>query len=298
MGESQSKLRNSVDTVNDIENRPVNRDSIFDDSYSSPGAFRTPPSELSPSPEPETAVAQVALVAPPPPMELSIPTETQLPPTPQGGLDLKEEEYEKKPEAVESDGADLQTSVFTLTNVRSGSTLDVSGADGKTLIGYPFHGGQNQQWQVDQLGPGCLIRGVAHGTYLTFEDDRIECCQLVMSEFPVTWKLESVRTEGSDSYIRIQWPNGKFAAHLADDGSGTPGAKVQLRPTNLDDDSQVWRLSPCSTRKLAPEPVTTRTVHHAPPVITAVGSDGSGKTVKTTTTVTTVTTVTEESCGH
>lgn len=41
--------------------------------------------------------------------------------------------------------SDLEPGVYVLRNLRSNSVIDLSGGDGKSIIGFPRHGLENQQ---------------------------------------------------------------------------------------------------------------------------------------------------------
>ncbi|CAL1702557.1 unnamed protein product [Somion occarium] len=244
---------------NDIhEPVPLTSESSFEDTYISPGGFETPKSEMSDT-EIVPHVKQETLD--------EKPTHTQ-----------EEHEVSRDPLAV-----------VTITNVKNGAAIDISGGDGKSIIGFPLHGGENQQWRIDKMGEGHAIVNPHSGQYLhlTFENDGIRSSA---SCFPLTWRLQKLGEV--DHIYQVLWHSGELALHLE---NGTPGTRVQLRPTNPEDESQVWKLTPCGSivgdeskklhQSLSPQIVDT--------VITL---DGGSKTIRTTTTITTVTTVTEAPC--
>lgn len=47
--------------------------------------------------------------------------------------------------AAQEDPKKWKPGVYSLVNVQSGTVLDLSGGDDKSLIGFPAHGGKNQQ---------------------------------------------------------------------------------------------------------------------------------------------------------
>lgn len=90
----------------------------------SPGGFETPKSEIS--------VMETELEAKP--------AYTAEPTT---YVDAKEEEDAKPLDS---------RAVYTISNVKSGAAIDVSGGNRKNIIGWPFHGAENQQVVCPQSG--------------------------------------------------------------------------------------------------------------------------------------------------
>ncbi|KAL7278227.1 hypothetical protein ACG7TL_008202 [Trametes sanguinea] len=169
-----------------------------------------------------------------------------------------------------STGSDAGTTPGGVWTPGTGTAVDMSGADNKTLIGYPMHGGPNQQ---------------AHGGVH-------EHAAIVASPYPVSWNVEQTE-EG----IRISWPNTDFVFDLADWGSKTPGTKIELMHLKPGEPCQLWHYTRCapaaehdselevrSSRAVSP-PATTETV--------SVTEERDYITTTRTTTTTTITTTTE-----
>ncbi|OBZ72955.1 hypothetical protein A0H81_06821 [Grifola frondosa] len=117
---------------------------------------------------------------------------------------------------------------YVLINARSGTALDLQIGDQRSLIGFPMHGGPNQQWEFVPSGQGYMIRSAlsvsrAEGLYLTVEDGIRDHAAVVASAFPVSWNVNQ-----NEEGIIISWPNTDFVFGLADMGSSTPGTEVQL----------------------------------------------------------------------
>lgn len=75
--------------------------------------------------------------------------------------------------------------------------------------------------------------------------------------------------------------------------------QVQLKRNEVDNERQLWKLTPCGT--VIPQQETTEVRRRSLPpqvVDTVISLDGESKVVRTTTTVTTITTVTETPCSH
>ncbi|KAH9895716.1 hypothetical protein C8Q73DRAFT_633227, partial [Cubamyces lactineus] len=122
----------------------------------------------------------------------------------------------------------------------------MSGMDNKTLIGYPMHGGPNQQWEFIPSGRGYIIRCVrrskeGHPLYLTTETGLHDNAAIVASPYPVTWEVEQ-----TDEGIRISWPNTDFVFDLADWGSKAAGTKIQLMRLKPGEHCQLWHYTRCA----------------------------------------------------
>ncbi|KAH9840164.1 uncharacterized protein C8Q71DRAFT_746087 [Rhodofomes roseus] len=182
-----------------------------------------------------------------------------------------------------------------LLNARSGTALDLCGADQRNLIGFPVNMGPNQQWEFIPSGKGYMIRSACPsscGLYLTVEELR-EGAPIVASSYPVSWNVDFA--EKVEDAIRISWPNTNFVIDLADWGNATPGTKVELMHAKPGELCQLWRFTRCALAKEQEEKIARTATK---PVIaeTIIVSEGKEHIITTrtttTTTVTTVTTVT------
>ncbi|KAL6303614.1 hypothetical protein BKA93DRAFT_734718 [Sparassis latifolia] len=191
---------------------------------------------------------------------------------------------------------------YVLVNARSGTALDLSCGDFRTLTGWPLHGEQNQQWEFVPSGRGYVIRSVCSsscGMYLTVTDGLYDNVALVASPFPVSWDVQVIEHESAISLrraFRIAWPGTDYVMDLADWGCDAPGTKVQLVKHKPREPCQMWRFIPRpasvdvveKVAQAAMQPILTETI------IVSEGTDFVTTTrTTTTTTVTTVTTVTK-----
>lgn len=88
--------------------------------------------------------------------------------------------------------------LYVLLNARGGTAMDMSGADNKTIIGYPMHGGPNQQWDFIPSGIGYAIRCMRPATdgnalYLTVDADCggvRDRTLIVAGTHPVAWNVQ------------------------------------------------------------------------------------------------------------
>ncbi|KAL4259607.1 hypothetical protein AB1N83_006547, partial [Pleurotus pulmonarius] len=54
----------------------------------------------------------------------------------------------------------LKPGVYLLNNQKGGTAADLSGGDGRSLIGFPAHSNVNQQWRFNASGAGFSIQSV------------------------------------------------------------------------------------------------------------------------------------------
>ncbi|PSR74593.1 hypothetical protein PHLCEN_2v9770 [Hermanssonia centrifuga] len=182
--------------------------------------------------------------------------------------------------------------VYTIVNAQSGTVVDLSGADNKSVIGFPQHNGKNQQWRFAPSGGGYTIQSVSSGEYLTL-DSISDGGALRMSPFPVAWRVDSGNEE-NELLVRILWPNEKYALELADFGNPAPGTKVQLVSYKPEQACQLWRMIEQQVDSTSEDMRYEATSTTAPSEALVISEDKDAvTTTRTTTTVTTVTTVTK-----
>ncbi|KAF5347436.1 hypothetical protein D9756_011108 [Leucocoprinus leucothites] len=79
---------------------------------------------------------------------------------------------------------------YRITNVRSGTVVDLSGVDNHTIIGYPYHSGRNQQWTFEWTGHSWTIRSVSSGQYLGVNGTNYaDGTGLVATSTPFEWDI-------------------------------------------------------------------------------------------------------------
>ena len=102
-----------------------------------------------------------------------------------------------------------------IRNVKGETVLDLNGSDGRTskssivvllhiiivpvrglialweflVIGFPAHGGENQQWQTIYTEGGWHIKSVGTDKYLNLEHHPRDDVRLVATKEPFTWHL-------------------------------------------------------------------------------------------------------------
>ncbi|KAF7794191.1 hypothetical protein EIP86_005323 [Pleurotus ostreatoroseus] len=237
--------------------------------------------------------------------------------TPPGSLDLEErpssssrstpssptiaQEPAPKREDSQAKRDDEQTErvwkpgVYTLINAGTGTVLDLSDKDKRSVIGFSPHYGPNQQWVFTALGDGYTVRSVTSGLYLTIEETALgNEPAIVASPFPVAWKIKAA-AEGGELFLRIFWPSETYSFDLAD---GKPETKVRLAAYKPQEACQLWRVlehEGDDVLESSKEASANELSVASPPAETLVISEDRDciTTTRTTTTVTTVTTVTK-----
>lgn len=203
------------------------------------------------------------------------------------------EPLEQKPEPPRQ--RKWRAGVYSLANARGGTSMDLSAADNKSVIGFPSHEGKNQQWKFEQLGNGYTIQSVATNLFLTVDEGPADGAFVVASPFPVSWKVETV-SEGEQVVVRLMWPNGKFAFDLAGFGNATPGTKIQLAPSRVEERCQQWILTEHESNVIEEKASTPQelenTTSSAPLETVLIAEDKDAITTTRTTTTSTITTVT------
>ncbi|KAL5521905.1 hypothetical protein ACEPAF_1759 [Sanghuangporus sanghuang] len=175
----------------------------------------------------------------------------------------------------------LEPGVYVMRNLRSDSVIDLSGGDNKSIIGFPRHGFENQQWEFGILGDGWYIRSAHSGAYLNIEKGLGDGFPVIANSYPAAWVVENRPGEGHNVF-RISWPNTPYSFDL-DNGDPTPGTKVNLWSNISGARHQLWQLQRCVEKDRKVSEVATVTETNTPETTT---------TSTTTTTITTVTTTT------
>ncbi|KAJ4485340.1 carbohydrate-binding module family 13 protein [Lentinula aciculospora] len=131
---------------------------------------------------------------------------------------------------------------YKIYNGKSGTILDLSGTDGRTISGFSDNNGDNQKWLLEQ-GPGghWTFRSVASGQYLGIGGPVEDGTPLVSVDEPVGW---DIYPDDSDSGVfRVYVPGAPTAMNidLSDHGNPTPGTLVTLWG-KWEGKNQTWRF--------------------------------------------------------
>ncbi|KAF8879565.1 ricin B-like lectin [Infundibulicybe gibba] len=115
---------------------------------------------------------------------------------------------------------------YKITNVKSGTVIDLSGEDNRSIIGYPYHNGANQKWTLDWTGTSWAIRSSASQVYLALEASPTNGVRLVASPTPGEWHIWRDQTD--PNAFRVFVPNTSYNLDLAKYGDPTPGTPVTV----------------------------------------------------------------------
>ncbi|KAF8151499.1 ricin B-like lectin [Crassisporium funariophilum] len=126
---------------------------------------------------------------------------------------------------------------YIIKNQKGGTVIDLNGNDNRSIIGFPRHGGPNQQWETIRTADGWHIKNVATGLYLSFEGQAGDGKKLVADQAPFLWHLWPDKKQ-TDAF-RICVPNTKQNVDLSDHGNPNPGTPVTLWGT-WEGLNQVW----------------------------------------------------------
>ncbi|KAJ3751171.1 carbohydrate-binding module family 13 protein [Lentinula detonsa] len=132
--------------------------------------------------------------------------------------------------------------VYKIYNGKSGTILDLSGTDGRTVSGFSDNNGDNQKWQLEQ-GPGghWTFRSVASGQYLGVDGPIENGTPLVSVNEPFRWDIYP--DDEDSSVFRVYVPGASTATNidLSDHGNATPGTIVTLW-IKWEGKNQTWRF--------------------------------------------------------
>ncbi|KAJ3500494.1 hypothetical protein NMY22_g19244 [Coprinellus aureogranulatus] len=121
----------------------------------------------------------------------------------------------------------IQTGLtFIIRNVRSGTVIDLSGADNRSIIGYPQTNGPNQRWTVNWTGGGWTLRAGSGNLYLALASVPGDGVHLVASPAPFEWHIW--HDEVFPGTYRIFAPRTLYNLDLWNYGDQSPGTVVTL----------------------------------------------------------------------
>lgn len=125
---------------------------------------------------------------------------------------------------------------YVLLNARSGTALDLSGADHRSVIGWPMHGGPNQQWEFIPTGHGYIVRCIrrskeGHSLYLSTEGGVKDGARIIASTYPVAWNIEP--TEDGIRCVRVLLCIGYWVNCLSTGYRGRTLSMCSISPTGV-----------------------------------------------------------------
>ncbi|KAH9030987.1 ricin B lectin domain-containing protein [Lactarius pseudohatsudake] len=139
---------------------------------------------------------------------------------------------------------------YKITNEQTKLALDLHGINHKTIMGYHLHGGENQQWVIDeQVNGQWTIRSVDQQKYLGVEKAPDNGTHLVGLDQPQFWDIEILpgcedATKPSVKYVTV-----RGTCFVVDHPLEKPpvGADLQLW-TAWGGKNQIWVLEECESR--------------------------------------------------
>jgi len=115
---------------------------------------------------------------------------------------------------------------YQIVNVKSETTLDLSGGDNKSIIGYGWHNGDNQKWIFENNG-SWTIKSAGSGQYLAVEGDpNRDGVPIIAASDPFQWDIWP--DEKEPDHYRIFAPGTEKNFDLSDHGNVAPGTIIQL----------------------------------------------------------------------
>lgn len=116
---------------------------------------------------------------------------------------------------------------YKITNVKSGTVVDLSGVDNHTIIGYHYHNGDNQHWTFNWTGDSWTIRSVSSGQYLGVESTNYsDGDKIVTVPSPFDWDIW--HDEVNPNAFRFFIHNTHYNIDLNNWGATTPGEPITL----------------------------------------------------------------------
>ncbi|ESK84072.1 carbohydrate-binding module family 13 protein [Moniliophthora roreri MCA 2997] len=136
-------------------------------------------------------------------------------------------------EVVQSGGT------YRIVNASSGTLLDLSQQDNRSVIGWPRNDAPNQHWTVVWAGNGWTFQSVSSNTFLGIEATPENGVPLIVKQEPTIWHIwhDQINSENYRVYI----PNTTQNWDLYDYGNKRPGDPVTLW-TNWNGVHQTWKF--------------------------------------------------------
>ncbi|TFK61728.1 hypothetical protein BDN72DRAFT_430142 [Pluteus cervinus] len=132
--------------------------------------------------------------------------------------------------------------VYKIISAQCGLSLDLSGSDQKSIIGYEWHGGRNQQWFVDpqpDRPDTFIILNGSKPVGLSFEGNPGDGVPVVAIEEPGIWVIRP-DGENPSAFSRIFVPDTPFNLELPDEP--VPESPVTLFGQSQPGINQTWLL--------------------------------------------------------
>lgn len=126
---------------------------------------------------------------------------------------------------------------YVLVNTKSGTVLDLSAGDNRTVTGWAYNGGSNQYWTLGWVGNGWTFRNANSGTYLGIQGTPADGLALAAVTTAFVWDIWPDAVV-SNAY-RIFVPNTLQNWDLYNYGAANSGDPVTLW-TSWNGTHQTW----------------------------------------------------------
>ncbi|PFH47536.1 carbohydrate-binding module family 13 protein [Amanita thiersii Skay4041] len=130
--------------------------------------------------------------------------------------------------------------VYRIVNAKSGTALDLSGTDERSIIGWPKHDGDNQKWHVEENNGLYSLRNVRYGKYVGLESTHLkDAIKAIATENKFDWEVK--QDEDDPTVFRFFVPGTVFNLDLSNHGSDRGGTPVEIWG-KWEGRNQCWRL--------------------------------------------------------
>ncbi|CAA7264512.1 unnamed protein product [Cyclocybe aegerita] len=130
---------------------------------------------------------------------------------------------------------------YIITNVKGGTAIDLDGTNNRDIIGYPKHGGPNQQWELVSVDnhDDWYLKNVRSGTYIGFDGQHFDGTKLISKSEPFTWRILPDEKDCSVYRIFVPWTN--MNLDLSNHGDSKPCTPISLWG-KWEGTNQTWRF--------------------------------------------------------
>jgi len=127
---------------------------------------------------------------------------------------------------IRAEPAQIQSGgTYYLLNAQApDACVDLSLGDNRSVIAFPYHGGDNQKWTFTQEGDGWTIKNVMLGTYLASDGAHGKGVHVIGSNDVTQWAAET-DNQATNGY-RFYVPGTNLDLDLTGHGNSTPGNQL------------------------------------------------------------------------
>ncbi|KAF8879570.1 ricin B-like lectin [Infundibulicybe gibba] len=136
----------------------------------------------------------------------------------------------------------LENGTYRLINAKSGTALDLSNADRRTIAGWAAHDGNNQKWSLERTNEGhWTLRSQETGDFLGVDGNIQDGVPLIAVNHPFNWDIYD--DEHGQDYYRLFIPGWPTAINidLSDHGNSQGGTPITLWG-KWEGTNQIWKF--------------------------------------------------------